>query len=181
MGFELLAVSLAAGALTTLLRLLQDVERLQPVFDRIRHNQTLVRVLEMIGIELAAPKESYQARLQNLLSKFTEVSEESEAIVEELQNHIRSKETVVQGLEQKERELAARIDQMKESPEFVVAKIQELTEEIARLQKESQRDQAKESRRSALRDFALFALGVLVPYTLGWLAPVIGITLPATP
>jgi chromosome segregation ATPase len=178
MVFELLAASLVAGALTTLLRLLRDVEQLQPFIERVRRNEMLVRVLDVMGIELPAAQESYQERLQSLLSKFVEVSEESEAIVEELQSHIRSKAAVVRGLEQKEQELAYRIEQLEESPEFAVARIQELTEEIARLQKESHSTQAKESRRSALRDFALFALGVLVPYGLGWLAPRIGISLP---
>ena len=180
MNIELLT-ALVAGAVTTMLRLLRDMEQVKPVIDQIRRNRVLVKVLDMMGIELPASEESYQARLQNLLSKFTEVSEESDAIVEELQRHIRSKAAVVRDLEQKEQELAYRIEQMEESPEFVVARIQELTEEIARLQKESHIAQAKENRRSVIRDFALFALGVLVPYFLGWFLPIIGLTSPPTP
>lgn len=181
MGIELVAISLAAGAIPTLIRLLQDVELFQPVLNRVRRNQILVKFLEFLGVELAAPTESYQERLNTLLAKFTEVSNESEAIVVELQSHIHSKEAIVRDLEQKEKDLSSRIDQMKESPEFVIARIQELTEEIAQLQKEASQAQARDSRQSKLRDFGLFALGVIVSYGLQWLGPRVGVVAPPTP
>lgn len=181
MGLEALLISLAAGGLTTLLRLLREDERLKSFWERLRRNQMLAAVLEIIGVELPPPSESYQERLNKLFTQFGEVMSESDAIVSELERHVRNKETVVRRLEQREQELVSQINKLRESPESVGIRNRELLEELVQLQEELHKSQEKEGKRSIWRDFILFVLGVLLPFLIGWLAPKVGIALPVTP
>lgn len=180
MGVELLA-SLAVGALTTLFRLLKDSERFKPILEQIRRNQILAAILDFLGIELPTPTEPYQERLSKLFGKFDEVMSESDSIVSELERHVRTKETVVRRLEVREQELTSQVNQLRESPEIATIRNRELLEEVVQLQQELQKSQQKEGKRSVLRDFVLFALGVLLPYLFGRFAPKVGFSLPITP
>ena len=184
MGVDFISLSLTsllAGVVTTILRLLNEKGRFQPLFDRVEKSRALAQILEQLGIRIPKEEESYQERLSKLFAKFEEITEESDEIVSELERHVRSKEILVEQLHQREQDLASRIDRLKKSPEFVAARNQQLLEQIAILQEELRASNVKEGRRSAIRDFVLFALGVTLPYILGWLAPKIGLTLPPLP
>lgn len=178
MGIEAIVLSLLAGGITTLFRWLREEERFQPFLGRLEQNQLLVRIFRLLGIEIRPIAETYDQRLRKLFTKFQEVTVESDEIVSELTRHVRSKEEIVRDLERREQQLALQLDQIRTTPEAVAIRNQELLERVVQLQSDLQKAQEKEGKRSVIRDFTLFALGVILPFFIYWAASQFGITLP---
>lgn len=162
-------LSLIAGGITTLIRILEEEPRFWQWLEE--HVPSWIPLLERLGIERPKPDETYREKVANLLQKFSDISLETDTIIGELESSLKSKTELVQQLENQHRELTKRIEELKENPEFGNI-------EILRRLERMERDQALESRRSALRDYGLFALGVLVPIVVAIIARLFGYSLP---
>ncbi len=155
----LLLTSLAVGALTTLIRILRKEKRLQRFWERLDRNEKLLNLLKELGINLPKAPESYEERMKRLFAKFREVSTDSEEILSELESSLRNKEAIVNQLDQRKKELDQKITSIQQSPDYANVRMLEM---LAQMDKE----QKKDSRRSAWRDYGLFVLGVVTPFVL---------------
>jgi hypothetical protein len=172
MDFILLSLaSLIAGAVPLVWRILRENPRFKSFLERLEHDQIFTKILDLGGIKLPKPKESYEARMDKLIKKFSEVSTESDQIIYELETNLRNKKTVVDELESQQKDIAAKIEELRKSPEFGNLLIQ------ARLDK-MEADQRKDSRKGAVRDYLLFAGGVSTPYIIGIIAKFFNLTFP---
>jgi hypothetical protein len=154
-----LFASLAVGALTTLIRILRKEKRLQQFWTRLERNEKLVEFLKELGIRLPTAPESHEERMKRLFAKFREVSAESEEILSELEGSLRNKESIVSQLDQRHKELDQKIASIRQSPDYTNLRLLEMLEQM-------DKDQKKDSRRSAWRDYALFVFGVITPFAL---------------
>jgi len=155
-------VSLLIGTLTTLIRVLRNEPRLQAFWSRIERNQSLTKLFKLFGFKIPAPRESYQERTSKLFAKFQQVTEETEEIVSELERNLRTKENVVNQLDQRHKDLDEKLEKMKQLPEYSNLRTLDLLEQLIR-------DQKRDGRRSALRDYGLYILGVATPYVINWI------------
>lgn len=159
MAIEVAAIllSLGAGALTTLVReLSQESPLARALLERIRSNKTLAKVLKILGVRLPEEPVPVAERIEQLFRKFGEVSKDMEAIVQELAKQIEARATLVQQLEREEQDLQERITALEGQPEAAIARLEARVSELVQ-------EQSKEAKRSALRDYLLYVLGVLTP------------------
>jgi hypothetical protein len=163
--------SLAAGAVPLIWRLLRENSRLRGILEKLEHDQTFVKILDIFGVKLPKPEESYEVRMDKLIRKFSEVSTESDQIIFELETNLRNKKAVVDDLGKQQNEIAEKIEELRQSPEFGNLLIQ------AKLDK-MEADQKKDSRKGALRDYLLFAGGVITPFIIGAIAKYFNIGIP---
>lgn len=171
MDIFLVVTSLAAGAVPLIWRFLKENTKLGLFMERLEYNDVFKRGLKIFGIELPKPKDSYEVRMDKLIAKFNDVSTDADQIIFELETNLRNKKSVVDTLENQQKDLAQRIEELKKSPEFATLQIQ------AKLDKMDS-EQKKDSRKSVFRDYALYALGVLTPYLIAWAAKLFNTTLP---
>ena len=164
MDFILLSLtSIIAGLVPLVWRIVRENPRLRGFIERLEYDQISTKILDLAGIKLPKPKESYEVRMDKLIRKFSEVSTESDQIIYELETNLRNKRTVVDELGRQQQEIAAKIEELRKSPEFGNLLIQ------ARLDK-MEADQKKDSRKGAWRDYLLFTGGVITPYLIGVIA-----------
>jgi hypothetical protein len=156
-----LVLSLLAGTFPGLLKIMRETEELKSLWNRIERNSFLLSILKALGLELPKPKDSYETRMNSLIAKFNEVTIESDAIIAELESNLKNKKHIVETLEQEEEILATNIEKMRKSPEFGQLQIQQQLDRLIQEQK-------KDGKKGLLRDYLLFALGVVSPYIISW-------------
>ena len=105
---------------------------------------------------------SYQTRTKQLIEKFSELSSETDKTIHELQTDLNSKVAMISELSDQQKELMSKIEDIKKTPEFVTLQIQ------AKLDKMDM-EQNKDSRKGVLRDYLLYALGVVTPYIINFI------------
>lgn len=171
MDILFLLTSLIAGTVPLVWRVLRENTRLRGYLERLEYNESFKKFLDLAGIKLPKPKDSYEVRMDKLITKFNEVSTESDQIIYEIETSLRNKKMVVDELGNQQKELAQRIEELKKAPEFITLQIQ------AKLDK-MDAEQKKDSRKSALRDYFLYAFGVFTPYLISWIAKFFNATIP---
>lgn len=159
------ALSLLAGALPTLLRdLVSRFTWLAPVQE----------ALERIGVVEVprAPEGNFSERIQRLTASLTEASTDFEGLLHEMEEVATRREAAVSELEAKLTELSRREEELQTRINTLSQTHPRAAQEfIALLEKE----QAKGEKRSARRDYALFAAGVVVTILLTFLFNAIGL------
>ena len=162
--------SLIVGALIPLVeRVARETAKGQSVLEWIQNRQTLMKFLEDIGFRVREPIPATE-RVQQLLQKFDEVTTETDLIIQELARNIDARATVVRELEREEEDLKQRIKGLKVQPEGAAASLEAHLEVLIRLQE-------KQERRSALRDYTLYVLGVMTPYAITFALRRLGVEL----
>jgi hypothetical protein len=171
MDILFLLTSLVAGAVPLIWRVLKENTKLRGYLVSLEYNETFKKFLDLAGIKLPKPKESYEVRMDRLINKFNEVSTESDQIIYELETNLRNKKLVVDELGKQQSDLAQRIEELKKAPEFITLQIQ------AKLDK-MDAEQKRDSRKGAFRDYSLYALGVLTPFLISWIASYFNVSVP---
>ncbi len=164
----LIIVSAAIGAIPVILKFFRSIPELA-VFWNFMQRIGLFEIFKRFGIEVPADKGTYDERMAKLIAKFNEVTAETDTIVSELENNVRSKASRVKELEQQHETLLTRIETLKQSPQYADLQTQAMLEKFMR-------EQNRDGRRSTWRDYGLFILGLITPPLLNLLLTKLGIT-----
>ena len=158
-------LSLILGAVAPLVaRSVKRVPRFAAWLEKIQSNETVAAILEGLGFKVAKKQALAAERLDQLLHEFEEVSLESTGIIVEMRQQVEAQTARVKELEQRESTVQQMVQAFEAKPQGqIVAALLKLQAQYDALLHE----QAKEGRRSARRDYSLFALGVLTPIAIG--------------
>jgi hypothetical protein len=161
---EPLTALLAAAALSLASGFLSEVV---PALRRI-----VLRSLRIDLSQKAAEKTIYQERMTRLTNALRQSSSDFDVLLLDMQEVARSREAAVSVLEAKLSELSDREESMRQRIAQLDAVQPEAAREFVRLMDQ---EQAKGERRSAKRDYILFATGVIVTVVLTLLFHALGI------
>jgi hypothetical protein len=163
MDLNTIIFSLLAGVGANILKQLAESDTL---WQKIQQYKIIVEILGQIGIHPPKPKETYQERMNRLMTKFDELSLETNVVVSELETNLRQKEAIVRNLETQENELSTRLQTLKSSPEAGNIELQRRLDMLIEEQK-------RESKKGKWQDFLYFALGVFTPYLITFIGNIL--------
>lgn len=161
------AASAILGFIPIMLKSVKELPQFSVIWNFLQRTG-VIDILQKLGIEVPKERESYDERMAKLISKFNEVTSETDTIVAELESNVRTKANRVKELEKQHENLLDRIEVLKQSPQYADLQTQAMLEKFMQ-------EQNRDGKKSMWRDYGLFILGVATPYILNFILSKLGV------